>query len=54
MDFSRVGGLSAEVREHLSHCQPESLGAMGRIPGVTPTAVLAVMAHLRQMTPVLA
>jgi tRNA uridine 5-carboxymethylaminomethyl modification enzyme len=54
MDFSRVGGLSAEVREHLSRCQPESLGAMGRIPGVTPTAVLAVMAHLRQMTPVLA
>ena len=48
MDFNQIVGLSAEVREHLSRCQPQSIGAMGRIPGVTPTAMLAVMAHLRQ------
>jgi tRNA uridine 5-carboxymethylaminomethyl modification enzyme len=49
MDYARVGGLSAEIREKLSLSRPVSLGAMGRIPGITPPAMLAVMGHLRQM-----
>ncbi len=48
MDYACVGGLSAEIREKLSLIRPISLGAMGRIPGVTPAAMLAVMGHLRQ------
>jgi tRNA uridine 5-carboxymethylaminomethyl modification enzyme len=51
MDYSRIGGLSAEIREKLAHTRPGSLGAMSRIPGVTPPAVLAVMSHLRQLVP---
>jgi len=49
MDYDNIGGLSAEIREKLAHTRPESLGAMGRIPGVTPPAILAVMSHLRQL-----
>ncbi len=49
MDYGAVGGLSAEIREKLTQVRPGSLGAMGRIPGVTPPAVLAVMGHLRQL-----
>ncbi len=49
MDYARVGGLSAEIREKLILSRPNSFGAMGRIPGVTPPAILAVMGRLRQM-----
>ena len=49
LDYSGVGGLSAEVREKLAQLRPSSLGALGRIPGVTPPAMLAVMGHLRQL-----
>jgi tRNA uridine 5-carboxymethylaminomethyl modification enzyme len=49
VDYDNIGGLSAEIREKLAHTRPESLGAMGRIPGVTPPAILAVMSHLRQL-----
>ena len=48
IDYEQIGGLSSEVREKLNHVRPSSLGALGRIPGVTPPAVLAVMGHLRQ------
>jgi tRNA uridine 5-carboxymethylaminomethyl modification enzyme len=50
MDYGAIGGLSTEIREKLLQVRPRSLGAMGRIPGVTPPAVLAVMGHLRQLT----
>jgi tRNA uridine 5-carboxymethylaminomethyl modification enzyme len=47
LDYDRIGGLSTEIREKLLQVRPDTLGAMSRIPGVTPPAVLAVMAHLR-------
>jgi tRNA uridine 5-carboxymethylaminomethyl modification enzyme len=44
-DYSRVPGLSAEVREKLAAVQPENLRQAAKIPGVTPAAVsvLAVL-----------
>ncbi len=48
VDYSRVAGLGTEARERLSSALPASLGALSRIPGLTPTASLAVMAHLRK------
>lgn len=47
-DFSRVGGLSSEMCERFERAQPASFAAAQRIPGVTPSALMALLAHLRQ------
>jgi len=38
-DYSRVEGLSREMREKLGKVRPHDLATAGRIPGVTPAAV---------------
>ena len=48
LDYARVGGLSAEAREALLRVRPGTLAAATRIPGVTPAALLAVLAHVRR------
>jgi tRNA uridine 5-carboxymethylaminomethyl modification enzyme len=48
LDFSAVGGLSAEVREKLVAVQPRTLGQASRIEGVTPGALTALLAHVRR------
>jgi tRNA uridine 5-carboxymethylaminomethyl modification enzyme len=48
LDFDAVGGLSAEVREKLKAHRPATLGAAERIPGVTPAALVALLAHARR------
>ena len=47
LDFSRVPGLSNEVRERLSRNRPASVGMAQRMPGMTPAAVFALLAHLK-------
>lgn len=49
MDFAAVGGLSTEMVERLSLARPETLGQAGRIAGVTPAALTAIMVHARRM-----
>lgn len=48
LDYSRIGGLSAECREKLSTIRPMTLGQAGRIEGVTPGALTALLAHVRR------
>jgi tRNA uridine 5-carboxymethylaminomethyl modification enzyme len=48
-DFGRVPGLSNEMVERLSIAAPDTLAAAGRVPGVTPTALAAVMVHARKL-----
>jgi len=43
IDYGAVGGLSTEIRQKLSAARPETLGAAGRIPGVTPAALVALL-----------
>jgi tRNA uridine 5-carboxymethylaminomethyl modification enzyme len=50
-DYDRIGGLSNEIREKLKTVRPETLGQAGRIPGVTPAAVIALLAYLRKTAP---
>ena len=52
LDFAQIGGLSAEVRQKLDRARPATLGAAGRIPGVTPAAILALLRHVRRRDPV--
>jgi tRNA uridine 5-carboxymethylaminomethyl modification enzyme len=48
LDFGEVGGLSAEVRQKLGRVRPMTLGAAGRIPGVTPASLVALLAHVKK------
>jgi tRNA uridine 5-carboxymethylaminomethyl modification enzyme len=46
VDWSDVHGLSTEARERLAAARPTTLGAVGRLPGLTPAAVNAVATWL--------
>ena len=48
MDFSKVEGLSNEIRQKLSEHRPENLARAGRIPGVTPAALSLLLVHLKK------
>jgi tRNA uridine 5-carboxymethylaminomethyl modification enzyme len=48
LDFEAVDGLSAEMRQRLKAARPSTLGAAGRVQGVTPAALAALAVHLRR------
>ena len=48
LDYAEVGSLSNEVRAKLEAARPETLGAAGRIPGVTPAALVALLRHVKR------
>jgi tRNA uridine 5-carboxymethylaminomethyl modification enzyme len=48
LDYAAIGGLSNEVREKLSLVQPRTLGQAGRIEGVTPGALTALLSHVKK------
>ncbi len=50
-DFSRVAGLSNEVRTKLSAARPATLAHAGRIEGVTPSALMLLAANLKRAKP---
>ena len=47
-DYSRVSGLSAELREKLQKTQPENIGQASRIPGMTPAAISLLLVYLKR------
>lgn len=47
LDFTRIGGLSSEMRERLAAARPASFAAAQRVPGMTPAALMALLAHVR-------
>ncbi|MCB1783510.1 MAG: tRNA uridine-5-carboxymethylaminomethyl(34) synthesis enzyme MnmG [Alphaproteobacteria bacterium] len=51
LDYAKVGSLSNEVRQKLERVRPATLGEAGRIPGVTPAALIALLRHVKQKTP---
>lgn len=48
-DYSRVTGLSAEVRQKLANTRPETLAQAMRISGVTPAAVSLLLVYLKRI-----
>ena len=48
LDYAAIGGLSNEVRERLSEVRPRTLGQAGRIEGVTPGALAAILAYVKR------
>ena len=48
IDYTRVVGLSNEVKQKLSEAKPETLARASRLPGVTPAAISLLMVHLKK------
>ena len=48
MDYGAVPGLSNEISEKLGRLRPETLGQAGRIPGVTPAALVVLLRHVKR------
>ena len=47
--YAAVPGLSNEMVERLTRAAPTSLAAAGRVPGVTPAALAALLVHARRL-----
>jgi len=48
LDFAAIGSLSNEVRQLLERARPATVGAAARLPGMTPAAITALLAHARR------
>ncbi len=46
--YAEIPGLSREMVERLTKARPETLSAAGRVPGVTPAALAALLVHARR------
>ena len=46
--YKEVGSLSNEIREKLNHIRPETIAQAQRIEGMTPSAILAILSHMRK------
>ena len=48
LDYADIGGLSLEMRERLTAARPETMAAAGRVAGVTPAALAAILVYVRR------
>jgi tRNA uridine 5-carboxymethylaminomethyl modification enzyme len=46
--FARIPGLSPEMIERLDAARPATFGAAARVAGVTPGALVSLLAHVRR------
>jgi tRNA uridine 5-carboxymethylaminomethyl modification enzyme len=47
--YESIPGLSREMVERLTRARPTTLAAAGRVPGVTPAALAALLVHARRL-----
>src|SRR6516162_9581389 len=48
LDYAAVGSLSREICDKLALARPSTLGAAARISGVTPSALVALLKHVKR------
>jgi tRNA uridine 5-carboxymethylaminomethyl modification enzyme len=48
LSFDHVAGLSVEIRQKFSRVRPATLGQASRIEGVTPSAITALLGHIKR------
>jgi tRNA uridine 5-carboxymethylaminomethyl modification enzyme len=48
LDFAAIPGLSNEIRQKLERHRPATLAQASRIDGMTPAALMLVLAHIRK------
>ena len=46
--YGEISGLSREMVERLERARPATLAAAGRLPGITPAALAALLVHARR------
>lgn len=46
--YEQIPGLSREMTERLSRARPSTLAAAGRVPGITPAALAALLVHAKR------
>ncbi len=46
--YENIAGLSKELQQKLTHTRPATLGQAGRIEGITPAALMLLLAHLQR------
>jgi tRNA uridine 5-carboxymethylaminomethyl modification enzyme len=49
LDYRAIGGLSREMVERLEAARPLTMGAAGRVRGVTPAALAVILVHCRRL-----
>ncbi|MDT3707208.1 MAG: tRNA uridine-5-carboxymethylaminomethyl(34) synthesis enzyme MnmG [Thiobacillus sp.] len=48
LDYSRLTGLSTEVRQRLQKARPETLGQAARLQGITPAAISVLLVYAKR------
>lgn len=48
VDYAKIGGLSREMVFKLTKVRPSTIGEASRIPGVTPAAIMAILAYVNR------
>lgn len=48
IDYAKIGGLSREMVFKLTKVRPSTIGEASRIPGVTPAAIMAILAYVNR------
>ena len=48
IDYDGIAGLSSEVKQRLAHARPSTLAQAGRLEGITPAALLLLLAHVKK------
>ena len=48
IDYDGLPSLSTEIKTKLKHIRPSTIGAAGRIQGVTPASIITLMSHIKK------
>ncbi|WP_428826275.1 tRNA uridine-5-carboxymethylaminomethyl(34) synthesis enzyme MnmG [Azonexus sp. IMCC34842] len=48
LDYTKVAGLSNEVKQKLAQHKPQTIGQASRIQGITPAAISLLLIHLKR------
>jgi tRNA uridine 5-carboxymethylaminomethyl modification enzyme len=49
LDYAGIAGLSSEVRQRLDRARPTTLAQAGRLEGITPAALMLLLAHVKKL-----